>query len=304
MNRERNEYLFDKLIYKLTSLFSYNEKLFSNYLNGAGVEIGALDNPMKVPYGAKVLYVDHLNKCSLRKHYPEMKHVDIVDVDVVASVETLDSTFPLESLDFVIANHIIEHLSDPLGALKQFHRVLRVGGILHLAVPDRRATFDRDRPRTLLSHCIQDHEVSSEMQRAERDILHYKEWVAKVPKYYSREQRDYQSNFGQLWEDRYSIHLHVWEPNDWPEIINYLGKINHPYSLLDFSNVFCSEQRNEFVIILRKEDISVQPIQNTLPEKGPFRWYFTRTLIRIFIRPLKPFLRPIIHSWLRRQNGR
>ena len=280
------------------------KRMFSGYLKGVGIEIGALDHPMIVPQGTKVLYVDRLDKDALRHQYPELKKAEIVDVDVVASIATLDSAFPPNSLDFVIANHIIEHVDDPLGALIQFHQVLRVGGVLHLAVPDKRATFDRDRPRTPLSHCILDHEVSNEFQREKRDILHYQEWVAKVPQYYPKQQRDYQSNLEELWKDRYCIHLHVWEPNDWPEIINYLNQIDYPYLLLDYSNVFCPEQRNEFVLILRKEKVPVQPLQNTLREKGPIRWYITRLFIRLFVRPLKPFLRPLIHILLRRREER
>jgi len=275
------------------------ERIFSGYLQGSGIEIGALDHPMIVPQGTNVLYVDHLDKDSLRRHYPELKNVEIVDVDIVANIDRLDSAFPPNSLDFIILNHIIEHVDDPLGALIQFHKVLRIGGCLHLAVPDKRATFDRDRPRTLLSHCILDHEVSNELEREKRKMLHYKEWVAKVPQYYPKQQRDYQGNLEQLWEDRYCIHLHVWEPNDWPEIINYLNQINCPYSLLDYSNVFCPELRNEFVLILRKEEISVRPLQNTLTEKGPLRWYIARICIRLFIRPLKFFLRPLRSFWLR-----
>ncbi len=271
--------------------------MLSGYLKGVGIEIGALDQPMTVPKGTKVLHVDRLDKAALYRQYPELKKAEIADVDVVASIETLDSAFQPNSLDFVIANHIIEHVNDPLGALIQVHRILREGGVLHLAVPDRRATFDRGRPRTTLSHCISDHEVSSELQREKRDFLHYEEWVAKVPQYCPEEQRDYQSNLEQLWKDRYPIHFHVWEPDDWPEIINYLNEIDYPYRLLDHSNVFCPEQRNEFVLILRKEKVRVQPLQNILGEKGPIKWYITRLFIRLFVRPLKPFLRPFIRFW-------
>jgi ubiquinone/menaquinone biosynthesis C-methylase UbiE len=36
------------------------------------------------------------------------------------------------SQDFVIANHLLEHLPDPIGALKEWYRVLRAGGTLFL----------------------------------------------------------------------------------------------------------------------------------------------------------------------------
>ncbi len=51
-----------------------------------------------------------------------------------------------ESVDFVVANHFIEHCRDPIGALTTLLRVVRPGGVVFMAVPDKRQTFDRARP--------------------------------------------------------------------------------------------------------------------------------------------------------------
>ena len=275
-------------------LLRYNERIFARYIRGNGIEIGALNHPMVVPRDVKVRYIDHLDTDGLRRHYPELAGVEIVDVDVVASVDTLDSVFPPGSLDFVVANQVIEHFDDPLGAFMQFHRVLRVGGIVHLAVPDKRATFDRDRPRTPLSHLIADHEEPKGPRKEARDSQHYREWSEKVPQYIPEPQRDYNSNLEQLWADRYSIHLHVWEPDDWPTIINYLNQNAYPYRLLDYSNVLSPGDRNEFVLILRKEEVALPPLPTILSEKGPFYWYIVRFLRRVpFLRTLKHFVESI-----------
>lgn len=44
--------------------------------------------------------------------------------------------FPGNSFDFVTMKHTLEHLRDPLGALKEIHRVLRPNGVAFLIVPD------------------------------------------------------------------------------------------------------------------------------------------------------------------------
>ncbi len=44
---------------------------------------------------------------------------------------------PDETYDFVYASHVLEHMRDPAVALKNWWRVLKVGGYLIIAVPDR-----------------------------------------------------------------------------------------------------------------------------------------------------------------------
>jgi ubiquinone/menaquinone biosynthesis C-methylase UbiE len=62
-----------------------------------------------------------------------------------------------DSQDFVIANHVLEHVEDPLRALKSVSRVLHARGVAYLALPDKRFTFDKDRQITSLDHVIKDH---------------------------------------------------------------------------------------------------------------------------------------------------
>jgi len=45
--------------------------------------------------------------------------------------------FPAASFDVVISNHVIEHCAAPARHLKEIHRVLRPGGVLYLATPNR-----------------------------------------------------------------------------------------------------------------------------------------------------------------------
>lgn len=42
---------------------------------------------------------------------------------------------PYESVDFVFASHVLEHISDYVGALQEWHRVLKYGGYLILLLP-------------------------------------------------------------------------------------------------------------------------------------------------------------------------
>lgn len=63
-----------------------------------------------------------------------------------------------ESCDFVLSSHVLEHLADPLRALREWRRVLRPGGHLFLLLPHGARTFDHRRPVTEWSHLMADFE--------------------------------------------------------------------------------------------------------------------------------------------------
>jgi len=74
------------------------------------------------------------------KHIEGFVNVDIredVMPDVVDDIFTL-ATFEEDSADLIYSSHCLEHLShqDSLVALQRWYAVLKVGGILRVAVPD------------------------------------------------------------------------------------------------------------------------------------------------------------------------
>ena len=74
-------------------------------------------------------------------------------VDVVAPGDALP--FADDSVDFVLASHVIEHFPDPIRALEEWRRVAR--RVIVLVVPHRDRTFDRDRPLTPLAELVERH---------------------------------------------------------------------------------------------------------------------------------------------------
>jgi predicted SAM-dependent methyltransferase len=181
------------------------------FIQGSGIEIGALHNPLVLPWSAHVRYVDRMPVAELRRHYPELESEDLVEVDLIDDGERLDSV-PDGSQNFVVANHFLEHSENPLGALLNMFRVLRTGGVIYLAVPDKRFTFDLERPTTPLEHVVRDYEEGPEHSRR----AHFEEWarfVDDVP------ETDVERRVGQLLEIDYSIHFHVWTQVDVLELL-------------------------------------------------------------------------------------
>ena len=222
------------------------ESVAEQFLTGRGLEIGALHNPLAVSERVSVKYVDRFTKEKLYEHYPELRPHNLVDVDIVDDGETL-STIPENTQDFVIANHFLEHCGDPIGTLKNLIRVLNSGGVIYAAVPDRRHTFDKNRKCTSLNHLIEDHENGPTGSRRE----HFEEWVRHVEPEFGRcyeSENDIQARIDELDAMDYSIHYHVWEPDDVWNFLSY--GVDH----LNFSaTIECfAELNDEILFVLRK----------------------------------------------------
>lgn len=220
------------------------ETLANVYIKGLGLEIGALHFPTKVPPTADVKYVDILTNEQLAKHYPEVPADQMVPVDIVDDGQYLHKVDD-GTQDFVIANHFLEHCDNPLAAVENMLRVLKPGGILFMAVPDKRYTFDADRPVTSFEHVLRDYREEPEWSRRQ----HFEEWVTMVNKVQGKDQVEAQVH--RLMSMNYSIHYHVWRQVDVNELLTRaIKELDFPFSI---ELVYRSYERDrEVVFILEK----------------------------------------------------
>ena len=210
------------------------------YLKGEGIEVGALHAPLQVPEGVKVHYVDRKSVSDLRQQYPELAGVNLVEADILDNGETLSSIAD-NSWDFVIANHMIEHCQNPIGALENFLRVIKPGGLVYMGVPDKRYTFDIDRPLTSLDHLIRDYKEGPEWSK----LGHYEEYVRLVDK---TPEEQVAARMQLLLDIDYSIHFHVWTSETFPEMLAYCQEnLSSSFEIELFQ-----ENSGEMIMILRK----------------------------------------------------
>ena len=131
-----------------------------------GIEIGPWFNPLAPKRaGYNCLVLDILDAESLRNrastdpNVPQEALTNIEEVDLRGSctfiAELVAEKHPLGTFDYVLSSHNFEHLPNPILFLHGCEKVLKRGGILSMAVPDRRACFDYFRPVSTLSDWLE-----------------------------------------------------------------------------------------------------------------------------------------------------
>ena len=117
-----------------------------------GLEMGPLDRPVVTKSDGRILYLDHLDTEGLKKKYASnadaglVSPEKLVEVDLVADGRALaDILGDRGPVDYVIASHVIEHIPNPIGWLRDIAAALNENGRISLVVPDRRFTFDHFR---------------------------------------------------------------------------------------------------------------------------------------------------------------
>ena len=62
-----------------------------------------------------------------------------------------------ETYDFLLASHVIEHIANPIKAVKEWIRVLKPNGFLVIIAPNKEKTYDIHRPITVFTHILDDY---------------------------------------------------------------------------------------------------------------------------------------------------
>jgi SAM-dependent methyltransferase len=140
-----------------------SRRLLNNYLkpHDLGLELGTGEQTI-APKHTKLTdaYKDHAGAQSLATEFFPAEKIPYEE----------------QTFDFILAEHVLEHLPDPIKAIKEWYRVMNEGGHLFLFMPHPDRTFDRDRARSTLDQI----KAANARNADSSDDSAWAEWEEKV----------------------------------------------------------------------------------------------------------------------------
>ena len=226
----------------------------------------------------EIAYVDHASTPDLQEWYRHDPNVDvdrIVEVSYIWGESSLEEAIgPDKKFDYVIASHVVEHVPDMITWLQEIAAVLKPGGVLSLAIPDKRYTFDVLRRETVPADLIEAYTHRSRKPSSGQIFDHYsmvvdadtqKIWKGELGDHTFRKKFTLDKVIGlcrEASEDDKYIDTHCWvlTPYSFIENLKMLVRLD----LLDFEMAKFDETvyaQLEFFVTLRKLDRGLPPEQ-------------------------------------------
>lgn len=137
-------------------------------------------------------------------------------IDEAAELKSVSDT----SYDFLLSCHSLEHMANPIKALKRWHKVLKSKGRLCLILPDKNFTFDHNRPYTTFEHLLQDEQLGT----GENDQTHFDEVIRlhDLSMDLNQSKEDFEARTKENMVNR-CVHHHVYSLDVIGQLLDYCG---------------------------------------------------------------------------------
>ncbi len=223
-----------------------------------GVEIGPYFCPLTPKArGWNVLTLDIFSKNELIKKAEEDPNIpaeslkNIEDVDIIGPAQIIDELIYEKKIehdfDFIVSSHNFEHIPNPVKFLQACTKILKPGGMLSMAIPDKRCGMDYYRPLSTLAGMLQAfHEnrtqpspeqifefANLQSRMKKDDDFHYVWTIEDNPKNISAIQASRPSYL--LWRDALSNNSYI-DTHCWTFTPSSFLLILHDLKFLDFIN--------------------------------------------------------------------
>jgi len=132
------------------STYDIRYRMVAPFLSGRGIEIGAGVNPQRLPKGVACEYFDKRNEEKLLEYFGENSKIKTYPMT------QFSYQFPLLA-DFLIAHNVLEHCSNPINMLVEWHNFVKHGGTVVLSVPYHECCPDKGRNVSPFDHILLDY---------------------------------------------------------------------------------------------------------------------------------------------------
>jgi len=211
-------------------------------INLRGLEIGPLDKPLlpKSAYDVRYLDVFPVEKLVERcRANPNRDENQVVPLDYVLGKHSI-SEIVTQKFNYVVASHVIEHLPNLFGWLRDLAKILETNGELFLVVPDHHFTFDMKRPLSSLGELIENdrNQIQKPSFRSvfdqrfyHRQATSHQIWQAKQKEQKLELAASFNPrsayDFAQRTDSEYiDVHCNVFESESFVELINASWELN------------------------------------------------------------------------------
>jgi len=131
------------------STYDIRYRIAEPFFSGRGIEIGAGVNPQRLPKGVTCEYFDKRNERELLEYFGENSKIKTYPLT------QFSSHFP-DLTDFLIAHNVLEHCSNPISTLIEWHNFIKHGGTVVLSVPYHECCPDKGRNVSPFDHILFD----------------------------------------------------------------------------------------------------------------------------------------------------
>jgi len=128
---------------------------------------------------------------------------------------------------------------------------LRKNGVLFMALPDMRHTFDRKRPLTSYEHLLEEHKDKTKKKFRREHTREYMEIAVPLDEHFSNAEilnYDLDTQVQQILDSDYRVHYHVWTQREVTELFVRLARDFK----VDLEIEALMKNQHEVIYVLRK----------------------------------------------------
>jgi methyltransferase family protein len=149
-----------------------SKELVMSWMVGTGIAVKARQRWRSLPFGENLRFADDRSIPELRAEHPEWRAQSLAPVSIIDDVSLLPSLSD-DSLDYIVAYHLLMDEDRIYQALDTAARLLRPGGTLVIPVPDDRYVPDAGPEVTAIPRGLQ--RLDRQLQDDQR--LEYPRWM-------------------------------------------------------------------------------------------------------------------------------